>query len=123
MKPMSFVREECANHLPDGQCLGANFGPNLQPMPNTPRPRCLVAGRKRCAYFETCLAPMAQIATDPRRAKDLQEAAAEYLQITNQKAEGGRECPDCGCLLQPRKRLCPSCAKKRKKLANRQRAA
>ncbi|MCX6995735.1 MAG: hypothetical protein NTV49_01285 [Kiritimatiellaeota bacterium] len=66
---------------------------------------------------------MAQIATDPRRAKDLQEAAAEYLQITNQKAEGGRECPDCGCLLQPRKRLCPSCAKKRKKLANRQRAA
>ena len=117
MNPMQFVREEYANHQPSGSCLGVQIAENLSMPCAKQLPRCLVADGQRCAYFETCVLPLADIVSDPRRAKDFQEAVAEYRQITNQKAAKVRPCPDYGAPLQPRKQLCPACAEKRQKAA------
>ena len=115
MTPMQMIREECANHQPNGSCLGVQIAKDLTLTCAKPLPRCLVADRQRCAYFEACVLPLADIVSDPRRAKELQAAVAEYRQITNQKASQSRPCPDCGEPLQPRKKLCPTCAQKRQK--------
>jgi hypothetical protein len=116
---MQFVCEECANHQPDGSCLGAMIEEDLTIRRGTPRARCLVAEAKRCPYFEECVAPMADMASDPRRAAALQEAVAEYRQITNQKAPKARPCPDCGRPMQKGRQYCPRCAGARRKASNR----
>jgi len=119
MTPMQFIRDECANHQPDGSCLGVMIEEDLSIRRGTPRPRCLVADGKRCPYFEECVAPVADMASDPRRAAALQEAAAEYRQITNQKAPKARPCPDCGRPMQKGRQYCPRCADTRRKASNR----
>jgi hypothetical protein len=115
MTPLQFVCEECANHQPDGSCLGVMIEEDLSIRRGTPRPRCLVAEAKRCPYFEECVAPMADMASDPRRAAALQEAVAEYRQITNQKSPKARPCPDCGRPMQKGRQYCPRCAGTRRK--------
>jgi len=119
MTPLQFAREECANHQPDGSCLGAVIGADLRIRACNPRPRCIVATGQRCAYFEQCVAPIADMVSDPKRARALQEAVAEYRQITNQKSPAARRCPDCGAPLQKGKQLCPACADRRRKATNR----
>ena len=114
MTPMQLVRDECANHQPDGSCLGVMINEDLSMTRADPKPRCLLAEGKRCPYFEACVAPMADMASDPRRAAALQEAVAEYRRMTNQKQPRARPCPECGGPLQPRRRLCPACARKRR---------
>lgn len=120
MTPLQFAREECANHQPNGSCLGVQIAKDLSMTCAKPLPRCLVADGQRCGYFEACVLPMTDIVSDPRRAKDFQAAAVEYRQITNQKAAKIRPCPDCGGSLQPRKQLCPACAQNRQKAATRE---
>ena len=115
MTPMQFVREECANHQSNGSCLGVQIAKDLTMTCAKPLPRCLVADGHRCGYFETCVLPMADIVSDPRRAMEFQEAVAQYRKVTKQGPQITRECPDCGGPLQPRKRLCPTCAQKRQK--------
>lgn len=119
MKAMQFIREECANHQHDGSCLGAVINDDLSITRCIPKPRCLVADAKRCPYFEECVAPMVNMVTVPRRAAEIQEAVAEYRQITNQKSPRSRPCPDCGAPCQLRKRYCPKCAHARQKAAKR----
>ncbi len=119
MTPMQLIRDECANHQPDGSCLGVMIEEDLSIRRGTPRPRCLVAEARRCPYFEECVAPMADMAGDPRRAAALQEAVAEYRQITNQKAPKARPCPDCGRPMQKGRQYCPRCAGTRRKASNR----
>ncbi|MCX7006807.1 MAG: hypothetical protein NTY53_06100 [Kiritimatiellaeota bacterium] len=113
MKPMQMIREECANHQSNGSCLGVQIAKDLTMPYAKPRPRCLVTDGQRCGYFEACVLPLADIVSEPRRAKEYQAAVVEYRQITNQKAAKVRTCPDCGGALQPRKQLCPACAQKR----------
>ncbi len=119
MTPLQFARDECANHQPDGSCLGAWINEDLSITRSAPKPRCLLAEGKRCRYFEECVAPMADMASDPRRAAELQEAVAEYRQITNQKAPKARPCPDCGAPMLKGKQYCPRCADTRRKATHR----
>lgn len=58
---------------------------------------------------------MAGSVTDPRRAVGLQAAAAEYREMTDQKAAAARPCPSCGAAMQKGKRFCPACAAARRK--------
>ena len=118
MNPMQFVRDECANHR-DGRCVGAMINEDLSVTRCAPRERCRIADGERCRYFEECVAPMADMASDPRRAVGLQAAVAEYRQITNQKAPKARPCPDCGGPMQKGKQYCPACAGRRRKASNR----
>ena len=121
MTPTQFAKEECANHQPDGSCLGIMINADLSTTQARPLPKCLLAEGKRCPYFEQCVAPMADMASDPRRAAALQAAVAEYRQATNQKAPANRSCPDCGAALQKGKQRCPKCAAFRRRAANRAR--
>ena len=115
MTPLQFAREECANHQPDGSCLGVWINEDLSITRGDPKPRCLLAGGKRCRYFEECVAPMADMASDPRRAAEFQSSVAEYRQTTNQKAPKARPCPDCGAPMLKGKQYCPRCAEGRRK--------
>ena len=115
MTPLQFVAADCANHEPDGSCLGIMIAPDLSMRVCRPLPRCLIADGKRCQYFEDCMVPMADWTTDPRLAASRQVAVAEYRAITNQKTQKSRPCPDCGESMPPRKRCCPACAIKRRR--------
>jgi hypothetical protein len=116
---MQLVRENCANYQSDGSCLGAMIEEGLSLRRGTPQPRCLVADARRCPYYEACVAPLADMAGDPRRAAALQEAVAGYRQITHQKAPKARPCPDCGRPIQKGRHYCPRCADARRKASNR----
>ncbi|MCX7009809.1 MAG: hypothetical protein NTY53_21630, partial [Kiritimatiellaeota bacterium] len=74
MTPLQFVREECANHQPNGSCLGVQIAKDLTMTWAKPLPRCQVADGHRCGYFEACVLPMTDIVSDPRRAKEFQDA-------------------------------------------------
>jgi len=115
MTPLQFAREECANYQSDGSCLGVVIEDDLSVRRCDSKPKCLLAAPKRCGYFEECVAPMADMAGDPRRAVALQVAVAEYRQATNQKPLAARPCPECGLPLQRGKQLCPACAARRRK--------
>lgn len=115
MTPFQLAADECANYQPGGACLGVMINDDLSLSGFGPAPRCLVADGRRCQYFEDCVAPMADMATDPRRAAQLQAAMAEYRRVTGQKAPSVRPCPDCAGPCLPRKRYCPACAHRRRK--------
>ena len=115
MTPMQLVRDECANHQPDGSCLGVMINEDLSMTRAAPKPRCLVADGKRCPYFEACVAPMADMASDPRRAAGLLEAVAEYRRVTKQGVDLTRQCPDCDGPMRKGRRYCPACAHKRRR--------
>ena len=119
MTPIQFVHEECANHQHDGSCLGVMINVDLSLSGCGPLPRCRVADGERCQYCDECVAPMADMVTEPRQAAEIREAVTEYREITNQKRLASRPCPDCGEACQPRKRFCPSCVDKRRKAAKR----
>ena len=119
MKTSSFVREECANHMTDGSCIGAKFDDHLRHRGFTPRSKCLVIADKRCQYFEECVMPLADIAEDPQHAADWRGAVAAYRRKHNLGLDEGRACPGCGEKLTARKRICPACFLKARKEAAR----
>ncbi len=90
MTPLQFAREECANHQPDGSCLGAWINEDLSIARSAPKPRCLLGGGERCRYFEACVAPMARMVSDPRRAVALSEAVSLYHLTAKRAAETNR---------------------------------
>ena len=115
MTPLQFAQQECANHQPDGSCLGVMIEEDLSIRRCSPRPRCRLADGERCGYFEACVAPMARMATDPRRAVALREAVSLYHLTTKQAADPDRNCPDCGRPMAKGRRYCPTCAGARRK--------
>lgn len=115
MNPHQFAIAECANHQPDGSCAGVMIARDLSMPRATPRPRCLLAEGKRCAYFEQCVAPMADWITEPQRAAGLLEAVATYRVMTHQKVLAARPCPVCGGPLAKGRRFCARCAEARRK--------
>ncbi len=123
MTPLQFAHEECANYQPDGSCLGAVIEDDLTMRRCRPLSRCALVDEKRCAYFEECVAPMADMVSDPRRAVRLQEAGRNYRAMTHQKSKTVRACPECGQPMAPRKRFCPVCSRKRRKNTVRQSTA
>ena len=119
MTPLQFAQQECANHQPDGSCLGAVIEEDLSIRRCSPRPRCRLADGERCGYFEACVAPLARMVTDPWRAAALRDAVTQYHLTTRQPAEADRNCPDCGRPMAKGRRYCPTCAAVRRKVANR----
>ena len=92
MTPMQFVREECANHR-DGRCVGAMINEDLSVTRCAPRERCRIADGERCRYFEECIAPMADMASDRKRAFALREAVMQY-QAALARGKTADPCPD-----------------------------
>ena len=115
MTPVQLAQAECANHEPHGACLGAQLGDKGQTTYCSPKPRCRLSAGERCTYFEECVAPMAEMVKEPRRAKAIQEAVWSY-RMAHAVGEGtGRKCPDCGGPLQKYRQVCPACADRRRK--------
>ena len=97
MTPLQLAQMECANHEHGGGCLGAHLGDKGQITHCNPKPRCVLSAGKRCAYFEECVAPMAGMVTEPRRAKAMQEAVHSYrmahagcVVVTRRARKGGQ---------------------------------
>lgn len=74
---------------------------------------------QRCPYFEECVAPLADMVSDPRRAAAMQKAVAEYRKITKQGEDLTRQCPDCGGPMGKGKKVCVLCSDKRRKAYHR----
>jgi hypothetical protein len=76
--PLQLANAECANYEHNGACLGVHLGDKGQITHCRPKPRCVLSAGERCAYFEDCVAPMADMVKEPRRAKAIQEAVFSY---------------------------------------------
>jgi hypothetical protein len=120
MTPLQLSQAECVNHHAGGVCLGVDIADPGEDTHCRPRPRCALSAGERCAYFEECVAPMVDIATEPRRAKAIQEAVLTYRMRHADASVATRKCPDCGGALQKFRRVCPACADKRRKATFRQ---
>ena len=116
MTPAQFARDECANMLPDGACLGVTVGSLLdcgQPKTCTPRDCCLVVEGRRCDYFERVVLPLADHPSpsgDPGLQQKRAYARQEYLGRHGLAHGGLRRCPDCGSPMPARHRYCESCS-------------
>jgi ribosomal protein L32 len=119
MTPAQFARDECANMLPDGACLGMKVESLLdsgQPKTCSSRNHCRVADGKRCDYFERVILPLANKPSpsgDPGLQAKCAAARGAYLGM-NAMARSTvkanvRPCPTCGNPRLPRHRLCESC--------------
>jgi hypothetical protein len=63
----------------------------------SPKSRCVLSAGERCMYFEECVAPMADVVKEPRRAKAVQEAVLSYrmahagvLRVTQHRRHSGQ---------------------------------
>lgn len=119
MTPLQFVIAECSNHQSDGSCLGMMINTDLSITRGHALPRCLVADGQRCPYFEECVAPMADMVTDPRRSRVIKEAVMLYQMQHKDAVTTGRRCPSCGLPIQKGKQFCVECSAKKRKASNR----
>lgn len=121
MTPAQFAKEECANLLPEGACLGVSTDSlidNGQPKTCTPRNRCLVAEGRRCSYFEKVILPLANYPSphgDPGLQAKRAWARQQYLASNGMARRGGKPCPMCGEAKPAGHRYCESCATKRRR--------
>ena len=127
MSPARFAHDECANHQPDGECLGVGVDSLVdrgQAKTCTPRARCRVAEGKRCEYFERLVLPLAD---KPSPADDrlLQQRRAsareEYLGRHIIRGHDGGRCPECGNPRPRRHRFCETCSARSRREATRRR--
>lgn len=80
MTPHAMAKAECANWH-SGGCITLG--------------KCSVAEGKCCAYFETCVLPLAdqQGPANPKRQRQYSEAQVMYWDMVGQKPKTPRECP------------------------------
>src|SRR5450759_2023120 len=116
--PLQMANAECPNLNPDGSCLGARFSDTLKPLPSRPQPKCLLAGGKRCEYFEEFVMPRAGIGSDPAKSKSYLDAVAEY-KFQHHITGLTRRCPECRGPLPARKRFCADCTSKHRRKSTR----
>lgn len=91
------------------------IGDDLSSRRCDPKPKCLLAaGDQRCRYFEECVAPMADMVTDPARSKAITEAVSLYRSERGLNMARFRKCPDCGGPIPKSKQVCPVCSRKRR---------
>ena len=79
MTAREMARQACANHEPDGSCLGMDV-PNdgKQFLMKQAGQRCLVACGTRCLYFEQAVLALVDIVRDVRRLAELTMAENDY---------------------------------------------
>ncbi len=128
MTPAQFAKQECANLLPEGDCLAATPESLLdtgQPKTATPRNHCLVAQGKPCDYFERLILPLADEPSphdDPtlqaRRASARQTYLGAHARAAS-KNHPQRRCPECGRPRPARHRFCDSCNREHRRKAYR----
>ena len=117
MTPRQIATLHCANHKPDGSCLGAVIEDDLHIRVCRPRPTCCVGTPGvRCGYFEQCVLPMNSgdwpgLKT-PKQHQDFAEAIHEYQRAANVPSAKARVCA-CGRGLEPRHRMCYQCRRAR----------
>ena len=87
------------------------------------REGCLVEQKKRCGHFEQAILPTAadiglkeRVCTLYRKQVGIEDRFGFDTQL---ETKPGRNCPDCGAELLPRKRYCEKCTKKRRQDAYR----
>lgn len=126
LTPPGFARDECANMLPDGACLGISADSLVdhgQEKTCDYKNSCLVAKRKRCPYFERVILPLADQPgpqNDPGLQARRAEARDEYWgwharAINPAKRKKPTLCGACGKPKPPRHRFCSTCASKRRR--------
>lgn len=118
MSPLQIATAHCANHQPNGSCLGVMFGDDLRIICCRPKPKCLLTTRGvRCRYFEECLVPMARAIAQENYRLDFEDGIRQYQAATapGEPFKLTRRCPDCGVELDdPKQRLCGKCAATRR---------
>ena len=115
MTPLQLAQTECANFDTHGACLGSQIDDTGKITHCNPKPRCVLGVGERCPYFEACIAPLAGMVRDPRRAMAIQQAVHAYRMAHVGATGTARKCPDCGGAITRRKRYCVNCAKQRRK--------
>ena len=112
----TFAHQECANMAHADHCELRDRKP------------CVLLDGKRCAYFEASVLPIAtrrlrmmcKVETDDSRVVEAYGDEHPQLRgtaIAPEPDDDGhvRTCPDCGTRLPPRKRVCATCAAKRRR--------
>lgn len=119
MTPLQMAKRFCANYKPEG-CLGMWIdvaGSTVKHRPMwTKKTQCVLAQEKRrCKYFEECVMPINIDDSHVELKSQVGHAVEQYRLMSNLGVSGdGRECPYCGQLLPPRKKLCHVCARARR---------
>jgi hypothetical protein len=121
-------RGKLPEKLPSGLALGASCGACSPVKRARASAGCLVHRGARCRYFERCILPLADRG-DPKDEPGLQArrlaARQAYLdglapkETPRTTADPSRACPDCRGPLGPRRRYCPTCARRRRRQSNR----
>ena len=106
MSLAAFAKDECANWVGDGYCLGCAL---FQPARFRPEGRCWILDGKPCPYFKEILLPLAILRN--RGEEILRLYSALDHNLLGGKTVKSRLCA-CGEPLPPRKRMCPDCARK-----------
>ena len=79
MTALQLAKSECANHEPDGTCLGVNIRDDLsQAVMSHAGQRCRVACGERCRYFEEIVLPLVEMTRDTKRLAEFTEAESDY---------------------------------------------
>ena len=79
MTARELARSECANHEPDGTCLGVDIrADGTQAMMKQAGERCLVLRGERCPYFEEAVLPLAGMVRDTKRQAAIIQAENDY---------------------------------------------
>ena len=102
MKPEQLAKLECANWM-NGSCCGDDAHHD----------QCKLTLDEPCAYFDDCVLPYGLYITDERRRKLFYDVAQQYRELSS---GGGKPCPDCGAVKEPRRRYCVDCRIKRRNL-------
>ena len=113
--PLQMAIAECANFCRDGGCLGipAKCLLSNEPPVAAPLDRCKLAHRgKRCEYFERTVLPLANYFPE-KYAKAVQTYSAGRAK--NALAVKSVRFCGCGNPLAKRRRLCPVCAKRKRR--------
>ncbi len=127
MSPAQFAKDDCANLLPSGACLGVSVDSLAdidQAKTCSPRDRCLVAEGKRCDYFERVILSLADrpsSASDPQLQVKRAAARQEYQSRHLLRGQGMKRCPDCGNPRPARHRYCEMCATRHRREATKRR--
>jgi len=102
---MQFIREACSGCV-GGRCVHRE-GP------------CVVGAGQRCATFEADVLPVATSGQRKHRRQDARDdsLAVEQYRAIQEQADSRRTkpCPDCGCPIPTRSRVCKVCRQRRRR--------
>ena len=128
MTPLQVAKQECANCDNASNCAGIGIRDDLSCYTFRTPGKCYLAEQpiKRCVYFEQCVAPLAQARAREAKTQEQKHAAQRLAEgvLAYEKATFDAttakyaKCKGCPRDVIAPKRLCPSCAKRRKLQSN-----